>query len=54
MPGLVQMKPQTYWVQFVGREALCNSQRLDDTHFDIPFSPNLVIIDRFKTRTRVE
>lgn len=54
IPGLVQMKPQTYWVQFVGREALCNSQRPDDTHFDIPFSPNLVMIDRFETRTRVE
>jgi len=43
----------TYWVIFVGREALCNSQRPENTRFEQPFSPNLVIADRFETVQRV-
>ena len=46
-------EPRTYWVTFVGREALCNSQRPDDPYFDAPFSPNLMIIDRFEAQARV-
>lgn len=44
---------RTYWVVFIGREALCNSQRPGDAKFSLPTSPNLVIADRFEAVVRV-
>ncbi len=46
-------EPQTYWIEFIGREALCNSQSPDDASFDLPFSPNLVRVDKVIRQTRV-
>ena len=46
-------EPRIYWVRFVGREALCNTQRPQDRAFDAPFSPNLVIVDRLEVLGRV-
>ena len=47
------VEPQTYWVEFIGREALCNSQRPDDAQFDLPFSPNLVRVEKILHQERV-
>ncbi len=46
-------EPRTYWANFIGREALCNSQRATDLKFDAPLSPNLVIVDSVQTLNRV-
>jgi hypothetical protein len=46
-------EPRAYWISFIGREALCNSQRPDEAHFDVPFSPNLVIIDQIAKLIRL-
>jgi hypothetical protein len=45
--------PQTYWIEFVGREALCNSQSPEDAKFDIPFSRNLVRVEKIMRQARV-
>lgn len=50
-PGSVE--PQTYWIEFVGREALCNSQSPDDAKFDVPFSRNLVRVEKIIRQMRV-
>ena len=47
------VEPQTYWIEFIGREALCNSQRPDDARFDLPFSPNLVRVEKILRQERV-
>lgn len=47
------VEPQTYWVEFVGQEALCNSQRPDEAQFDRPFSPNLVRVVKIEHKARV-
>ena len=44
---------ESYWVEFVGREALCNSQRTSDSDFQATSSPNLVIADRFEVIRRI-
>ena len=46
-------EPRTYWVNFVGREALCNSQRATDLKFEHPLSSNAVIVDSFLKINRV-
>ncbi|MFC0204605.1 hypothetical protein [Novosphingobium soli] len=46
-------EPRVYWISFTGREALCNSQRPDEAHFDLPSSPNLVIIDQIAEQIRM-
>ena len=46
-------EPHTYWVEFIGQEALCNSQRPDDAQFDLPFSPNLVRVEKIEHLERV-
>ena len=50
-PGSVDN--QTYWIEFIGREALCNSQRPDDATFDVPMSRNLVRVDQIIRQSRV-
>lgn len=47
------VEPRTYWVEFVGKEALCNSQSPDDATFDIPFSHNLVWVEKIIRQVRV-
>lgn len=47
------VEPRTYWIEFVGKEALCNSQSPDDTTFDIPFSRNLVWVEKIIRQVRV-
>lgn len=44
---------QTYWLEFVGKEALCNSQSPDDATFDVPFSRNLVWVEKIIRKVRV-
>ncbi len=50
-PGSVE--PQIYWMEFVGREALCNSQSPEDAKFDTPFSQNLVRVEKILRQARV-
>jgi hypothetical protein len=47
------VEPRTYWIEFVGKEALCNSQSPDDATFGIPFSRNLVWVEKFIRQVRV-
>lgn len=44
---------RTYWIEFTGKEALCNSQRPEDVEFDVPFSPNLVQVENVELLERV-
>ena len=47
-------EPRAYRITFIGREALCNTQRPDERVTSAPRSPNLVIIDRIESQSRVE
>lgn len=47
------MEQQIYWIEFIGKEALCNSQTLDDAKFDVPMSRNLVRVDQIIRKARV-
>ena len=46
-------EPHSYWIEFIGREALCNSQSPDDATFALSLSPNLVKIDKIQKLQRV-
>jgi len=46
-------EPRTYWIEFTGREARCNSQRPGDASIELPSSQNLVRIDAIKVHERV-
>lgn len=46
-------EPRTYWVEFIGAEARCNSQRPEDASFEFPSSQNLVRIDSIKMQERL-
>ena len=46
------MQAKTYWVEFDGREALCNSQSLEDDEFPAP-STNLIMVDKIQAWKRV-
>ncbi len=43
---------QTYWIEFIGKEALCNAQRPDDAKFDVPLSQNLVRVKKVIRQAR--
>lgn len=47
------VEPQTYWIEFVGKEALCNAQRPDDAKFDVPMSRNLVRVEKIILLARI-
>ena len=46
-------EPRTYWLEFVGAEALCNSQSPEDATFDVPLSRNLVRLEKVAKLERV-
>lgn len=44
---------QTYWIEFIGSEAMCNTQGPDDAKFDVPLFSNLLRVIKVIQQARV-